>query len=91
MTPTQVKIQAILARPLKVAGRVVLGPRLVGQQYTRIIALANGAGRLEIYDNAAGAWCAAPDSCSFALLWSAAPCTELRHTPPIQLKLRQRR
>jgi hypothetical protein len=90
MTSAQVKMHAIVARPLKVAGRVVLGPRLVGKQYTRIIALANGAGRLEIYDDAAGAWCAAPDSC-FALLWSAAPCTDLRHTPPIELEERQRR
>jgi hypothetical protein len=91
MSSAEVKIQAILARPLKIAGRVVLGPRLVGKQYTRIIALANGAGRLEIYDSAAGGWCAAPDSCSFALLWSAAPCTDLRDMPPIQLEAKQRR
>ena len=91
MNSGQVKVHATLARPLKVAGRVVLGPRLVGKQYTRITALANGAGRLEIYDSASGAWCAAPDSCSFALLWSAAPCTDLRHAPPIELKQRQRR
>ena len=91
MNSAQVKMQAILASPRKVTGRVVLGPRLVGKQYARIIALANGAGRLEIYDRAADAWCAAPDSCSFALLWSAAPCTDLLDTPPIQLKARQRR
>jgi hypothetical protein len=66
-------MQATIARPLKIAGRVVLGPRLVGKQYARIIALANGAGRIEIYDSAAEAWRPAPDTCSFALLWSAVP------------------
>jgi hypothetical protein len=66
-------MQATIARPLKIAGRVVLGPRLVGEQYARIIALANGAGRIEIYDGVAEAWCPAPDTCSFTMLWSAAP------------------
>lgn len=64
---------ATIAKPLKIAGRVVLGPRLVGMHYARIIALANGAGRIEIYDSATDRWCPAPDTCSFTLLWSAAP------------------
>ena len=67
------QVKTIIARPLKIAGRVVLGPRLVGKQYARIVALANGAGRIEIYDSAAEAWRPAPDTCSFTLLWSAAP------------------
>ena len=65
-------MQATLARPLKTAGRVVLGPRMVGKQYARIIALADGSGRIEIYDKGAGHWRAAQESCGFHDLWSAA-------------------
>lgn len=65
-------MQAIIAKPVKTAGRVVLGPRFVGQHYARIVAVADGSGRIEIYDKAAGAWCAALESCGFGELWSAA-------------------
>lgn len=61
-----------MARPVKTAGRVVLGPRFVGEHYARIVAVADGSGRIEIYDQAAGAWCAALESCGFGELWSAA-------------------
>jgi len=65
-------VQMTIAKPVKIAGRVVLGPRLVGKQYARIIALADGSGRIEVYDNDSGKWSAAPESCCFGELWSAA-------------------
>ena len=76
-------MQVIIAKPIKTAGRVVLGPRLVGEQYARIVALADGSGRIEIYDKAAGLWCAALESCGFGELWSAAalPLTFSTRTP----------
>ena len=39
-------MQATLTKPLKTAGRIVLGPRMVGKQYARIVALADGSGRI---------------------------------------------
>jgi hypothetical protein len=63
---------ATIARPVRIAGRVVLGPRLVGKKYARIVALADGSGRIEVYDNTTGQWSAALESCCFAELWSAA-------------------
>ena len=65
-------MQVTIAKPDKIAGRVVLGPRLVGKKYARIVALADGSGRIEVYDNAAGQWSAALESCGFGELWSAA-------------------
>ena len=52
----------------------MLGPRLVGTQYARIVALADGSGRIEVYDKLARAWgapAADADSCGFCDLWSA--------------------
>jgi len=76
-------VQATIAKPVKIAGRVVLGPRLVGNQYARIVAVADGSGRIEVYDKDAGSWCAALESCGFADLWSAAalPLTFSTRTP----------
>ena len=76
-------MQVTIAKPVKTAGRVVLGPRLVGQYYARIVAAADGSGRIEIYDKAAGSWCAALESCGFGELWSAAalPLTFSTRTP----------
>jgi hypothetical protein len=90
MNSGRVKIQATIARPIKIAGRVVLGPRLVGQRYARIIALANGAGLIEIYDTAAGVWRAAPESCDFGSVWraAAAPLTFAAQTAADTPKVR---
>ena len=76
-------MQATLTKPLKTAGRIVLGPRMVGKQYARIVALADGSGRIEIYDKGAGHWRAALESCGFGELWSAAalPLTSSTQAP----------
>ena len=66
-------MRTTLARPLKTTGRVVLGPRRVGAKYARIVALVDGSGQIEIFDEVARAWCAAGDLCNFCDLWSARP------------------
>ena len=66
-------MQTALARPVKLTGRVVLGPRLVRQKYARIVALVDGSGLIQVYDEATKAWCAAGDLCTFYELWSAKP------------------
>lgn len=60
-----------LACPRKTVGRIVLGPRRVGRSYARIVARADGSGRIELYDAASGAWQEAPEECSFSEIWSA--------------------
>ena len=66
-----------VAKPVKSTGRVVLGPRRVGEQYARIVAMVDGSGLIQVYDDATGEWCAAGDTCAFGALWSAsaAPLT----------------
>ena len=63
---------AVTGRTL-VAGRVLLGPSEVGTGYARIIALKDGSGRIECYDEDAGMWKPAPDSLTFGEVWAAAP------------------
>ena len=59
------------AKPDKRAGRVVLGPRLVGKRYARIVALADGSGQIEIFDADTERWTPALESCAFSDVWSA--------------------
>jgi hypothetical protein len=62
-----------LAHPLKTVGRVVLGPRRVRNGYARIVAKANGSGRIELFDMKAGSWREAFEECSFDDVWSGSP------------------
>jgi len=64
-----------LACPRKTVGRIVLGPRRVGRSYARIVARADGSGRIELYDAASGLWQEALEECSFSEIWSAPPPT----------------
>lgn len=68
-----------LARPNKLSGRVVLGPRPVKSGYARIVALPDGSGRIELFDAAVGAWRAALDGCSFDEIWRAAAVLDARY------------
>lgn len=62
----------ILAKPIKTTGRVVMGPRLVGSRYARLVALVDGSGLIQLYDESSGLWSDAGESCGFADFWSAA-------------------
>jgi hypothetical protein len=65
-----------VARPLKKAGRVVVGPRQVQQGYARIVGCEDGSGRIELYDPAKRLWVDASNECTFSELWSAPPVSE---------------
>jgi len=64
-------VQITIAKPIRTAGRIVLAPRQVRGRYVRIVALADGSGRIELYDAESGAWCDAYEECSFSEVWSA--------------------
>ncbi|MEN3352537.1 MAG: hypothetical protein V7640_695 [Betaproteobacteria bacterium] len=69
-----------ITHPSKTVGRIVLGPRQVRNGYARIVATANGSGRIELLNSQSGAWCDADGGCTFSELWSAPPigdCTYL--------------
>ena len=72
-------MQTTMAHPNKSAGRVVLGPRQVRNGYARIVAIADGSGRIEMFDAKAGAWRDAVGACSFTELWSASPVFDSRY------------
>lgn len=67
-----------LAQPNKTVGRVVLGPRLIGSKYVRIVAKADGSGAIELYDRTAGTWRDASGQCTFSDLWSAPAAADAR-------------
>ncbi len=68
-----------ITRPCKTTGRVVLGPRSVRDGYARIVARADGSGRIECYDEKTGAWVEALERCSFDDIWSAPAAFDLRY------------
>ena len=43
-------MRSTLMQPVRTLGRIVIGPRQVRNGYARIVAAANGAGRIELYD-----------------------------------------
>ena len=69
----------VIAHPSKVVGRIVLGPRQVGNVFARIVAKADGSGRIELFDQKSGAWCEASGGCTFSEIWSAAPVFDARY------------
>lgn len=72
-------MQMNIARPCKTTGRVVLGPRQVRDGYARIVARADGSGRIELYDAKTGSWAEALERCSFDDIWSAPAAFDLRY------------
>lgn len=72
-------MQITIARPNKTMGRVVLGPRQVTNGYGRIVARADGSGRIEFYDAKIGAWSEALERCTFDDIWSAPATFDSRY------------
>jgi hypothetical protein len=66
----------MIVKPLKFAGRVVIGPRKVQNGYARIVACEDGSGRIELYDAAERRWYEASEKCSFSELWTAPATAE---------------
>jgi len=69
----------MLARPDRTVGRVVLGPRLLGKEYVRIVARADGSGRIELYDRNTKSWQDALERCTFSDVWSAPTGAHAKH------------
>lgn len=72
-------MRTTLMQPVRIIGRIVLGPRQVRNGYARIVAAPNGAGRIELYDAGSGAWTDAHDTCSFDEVWSAPAVFDARY------------
>ena len=68
-----------IARPDKTVGRIVLGPRLLGSDYVRIIARADGSGHIQLYDKGTASWGDAPERCTFTDVWSAPAAVDAKH------------
>lgn len=52
-------------------GRVLVGPKVLGKGYARIVSVKDGSGRIESFDLATRKWLVAPNSVTFAEVWSA--------------------
>ena len=61
---------AVIGKVL-VAGRVLLGPKQVGVGYARIVAVKDGSGRIECYDQKTASWAPAPPNLTFNEVWAA--------------------
>ena len=69
----------VVAHPSKIVGRIVLGPRQVACGFARIVARADGSGRIELFDQKAGGWRDASGGCTFSEIWSATPIFDARY------------
>jgi hypothetical protein len=69
-----VKVQVIRSR--FVPGRVLIGPKVVGEGYYRIVSQLDRSGRIEAFDPHSRSWSAAPDGVTFSEVWSAPPATQ---------------
>ena len=55
----------------KRCGRVLVGPKALGKGYARIVSERDGSGRIESFDPILKKRLLAPESVSFAQVWSA--------------------
>jgi hypothetical protein len=58
------------------AGKVVIGPRAIGNHFYRIVSLQDRSGRIETYDPQSRKWLAAPEDVSFTDVWKAEPVSQ---------------
>lgn len=54
-------------------GRVVVGPRMLGDFCARIVSRKDGSGCIERFDPRSRTWLPAPESVTFSEIWSAPP------------------
>ena len=59
------------------AGKVVIGPRAIGESFYRIVSLQDRSGRIETYDPQSRSWSAAPETVTFNDVWKASPVSQL--------------
>ena len=58
-------------------GKVVIGPRAIGESFYRIVSLQDRSGRIETYDPQSRSWSAAPETVTFNDVWKAVPISQL--------------
>lgn len=58
------------------AGKVVIGPRAIGDSFYRIVSTQDRSGRIEAYDPQSRSWSAAPESVTFNDVWRAQPVSQ---------------
>jgi hypothetical protein len=57
-------------------GKVVIGPRAIGESFYRIVSLQDRSGRIESFDPQSRSWSAAPDTVTFNDVWKAEPVSQ---------------
>jgi hypothetical protein len=82
------KVQVTRSR--YVPGRVLIGPKVIGNGYYRIVSQHDHSGRIEAYDPRSRSWSPAPEEITFSDLWAAPPATQwamdLAGVPPTDAK-----
>jgi hypothetical protein len=58
------------------SGKVVIGPRAIGDSYYRIVSLQDRSGRIETFDPRSRSWAQAPESVTFNDVWKAEPISQ---------------
>lgn len=58
-------------------GKVVIGPRAIGENFYRIVSLQDRSGRIEAFDPQSRSWAAAPETVTFTDVWKAEPVSQL--------------
>ena len=58
-------------------GKVVIGPRAIGENFYRIVSLQDRSGRIEAFDPHSRSWAAAPETVTFTDVWKAEPVSQL--------------
>jgi hypothetical protein len=64
-------VKKLIAKMERIAGRVVLGPKKVGNGYARIVSETDGCGRIESFDVDSRTWHPASEAVTFSEVWSA--------------------
>jgi hypothetical protein len=64
-------IKAQMMRVVTGPGRVLVGPKMLGSSYARIVSQRDGSGLIERFDPRSRSWLPAPESVTFSDIWSA--------------------
>jgi hypothetical protein len=64
-------MKAQMMRVVTGPGRVLLGPKILGNSYARIVSQRDGSGLIERFDPRTRSWLPAPESITFSEIWSA--------------------
>jgi hypothetical protein len=57
-------------------GKVVIGPRAIGDSFYRIVSMQDRSGRIESFDPQSRSWSAAPETVTFNDVWKGEPVSQ---------------